>query len=414
MTPHRCCCCCCSFCLVCFFFFYSTVVAVCVRVLCGHPSYSHDQPVNEKRVDGIGEERRRERAKGKEGGPLNRVLVVKGKKDGAWARMDSLPGHKTQQMQGNDALLFVRKTLHEDDDVSSSASDAWNSEAGSNFSKKRLLQAKGSGQGRRNHHEEAEGKDPCREIVTNAAEIRRRVHRANVITSRLRDSSGKMMQRLRQKKGFIAINGHDDDESLVREALYCEFRTEFAAALETMRSLHFFGALTVRERIEIPVTRAAFIASRKNMIGIQKNQQSLLYRQLFTAWQQHYRLCRDMLRRQRDIGGCRTNTSLFIGRGDSETSSSWEKTAGGVVSSSLADNAEEGNSDFKKLQDHMNTLHALLWDMQRIAAKQRELLQQLEGNPIGRDSGRWRRTAQIAADKPCCGKNSMCGCCTIM
>ncbi|KAF5220693.1 hypothetical protein TcYC6_0012840 [Trypanosoma cruzi] len=327
--------------------------------------------------------------------------------------MDSLSGLKTRQMQGKDALLFVR-TLSKDDDMSSSASGAWNSEAGSNLSKNCLLQAKGSGQEERHRHEEAEGKDPCREIVTNAAEIRRRVHRANTITSRLRDSSGKMMQRLRQKKGFAALNGHGDDESLVREKLYCEFRTEFSAALEKMRSLHFFGALTARERIEIPVTRAAFIASRKNMIGIQKNQQSLLYRQLFTAWQQHYRLCRDMLRRQRDIGGSRRNTSSFIRRGDSETSSMWEKTAGGVISSSLADNAEEGNSDFRKLLDHMNTLHAILWDMQRIAATQQELLQQLEGDPINRDSGRWRRTAQIAAGKPCCGRNHRCGCCTTM
>ncbi|RNF07507.1 hypothetical protein TraAM80_03363 [Trypanosoma rangeli] len=88
-----------------------------------------------------------------------------------------------------------------------------------------------------------------------------------------------------------------------------------------------FGPLTADMQMEIPVTCAAFVASRKSMLGIQINQHSLLSWQLSIVWQQHYWLCKSVPQKEECIRGSCKRTSFFGGRGEAETSSLWSKTA---------------------------------------------------------------------------------------
>ncbi|RNF14357.1 uncharacterized protein Tco025E_05915 [Trypanosoma conorhini] len=328
--------------------------------------------------------------------------------------MNPPPGPITRRLGEADALLFARGAWTKESSVpSSDSSPALRSERESNSWTARYLHANGGRQ--QPQPGETVGSDPCRDLIGGAAEIRRRVHCANIVTARLRVfSRGMLLRQSSQQEANVASHGCDDEGSMLQSNLCREFEAEFAAALELMRSLRFFGALTAEERAHIPVTRAAFIASRKNMVDIQINQQSLLSRQLSVAWEQHYRLCKTMLQKERDIRESRKSTSLLIGRDEAETSSLWSKRADDFAPLLPAHSGEHGDVAVKKLQEHMNALRALLWDMQRILATQQQALQQLGGVTRRHGVEDARIAAKLGLRRQCGGKHASCGCCSIM
>ncbi|KAH9600265.1 hypothetical protein LSM04_001257 [Trypanosoma melophagium] len=239
-------------------------------------------------------------------------------------------------------------------------------------------------------------KDPYAEIINGAVEVRRRVHRANEVTARLRDISRGMARRVHRqhnKHEYNAIQVKDDEEEeekeeisrgsekSLREKLYLEFEEEFNAALEALRTMQFFGVLSDMERMSIAVTRAAFITSRRNLIRIQENQHTHLTRLLFTAWRQQFQLRQDIIRRggmSASIdcdgpprrGGARESE---MGRKEDVARPAFvfplAQSVRGFGAGSEAGDDEE--------RDDMAALYCLHKTLQRIAAMQKERLRYL-------------------------------------
>ncbi|KEG14538.1 hypothetical protein DQ04_00411020 [Trypanosoma grayi] len=256
--------------------------------------------------------------------------------------------------------------------------------------------------------------DPYAALVGNAAEVRRRVHRANGITARLRDMLQEMT-RPQQQQGYEQHQQEPQGEGL--EKLYLDFEAEFTAALQAMRAMRYFGALTEEEKLAMPITRAAFIASRTNLMHVHRNQHELLSRLLYTAWKQQYRLRHDVVRRD---GGAQCpfkHASSFPSRlytvSNTHSGASWsleESKICGITSSYDNSDAKDGN----EVHDDMEPLRVLLQKLQGIVLTQQESLRRLEARMAGTASKDEVKAAHKTIESHRRSRPPTSGCCCSM
>ncbi|ORC89822.1 uncharacterized protein TM35_000113560 [Trypanosoma theileri] len=262
-------------------------------------------------------------------------------------------------------------------------------------------------------------KDPYAELIASAMEVRRRVHSANEVTARLREISRGMAKRMQeQQEGKEEEEEREDQQSMrnaekmSREELYLEFEEEFTSALETLRTMQFFGVLSDMDRMSMAVTRAAFLTSRRNLISIQENQHNHLTRLLFTAWRQQFQLRQDIRRREQGM----LVSHDYDGPSMGEVGMKEDAARPAFVfpmAESIGGFGQCGETDDFEERDHMAALYGLHKTLQRIVAMQKErlrcLVEETTGSSENMMNGLNRNNKHSSPSKLCDN-----GCCSVL